>query len=328
MKRSAAIIGPTPGFLRWAIWHSCRLRELDDADQFDSQLPDTTFRQLRGVREISVARLENRIFEDFCVHPQATSREPESALGFPITEVSDPYGGTEPINEACRGCPANAIAAHQPGLAAGCFGWLPVDTNFDLEGLTRGESVARTGSISDAPSSDLIERVEQSVAQLQLEKLIKQNFLVTRPAWYGFWSSVILTQEQLAVVEPLFAHVLASKDAESISDSKDSKWRTELIRFVDAVSSCRRNRLALHVEFMPAGFSDGVSWKIPQHCGYCKFELVSGSKGRCAACRQQGRRQPEKKFKVLGLRPYMHLQSILGPRQTKEFLLRYETQST
>lgn len=323
MKRSVAIIGPTPGFLRWAIWQPCPLRELDDLP-----LPDTTFRQLRGVREISVGRIENRIFENICVHPLANSREPELALGFPIVEVSGPFGGPDQIEDACRNCPANAVAAHQPGSLAGCFGWLPVDFSYDFEKLIRGEfDVGASEAAGAAPTSELVDRVDRAVAELHLEELIKQMFLATRPAWYGLWSHARLSQEQLPVIEQLFTCVLASADAEAISISRRSRRLTELIRFVDAVSSCRQNRLELHVEFVPAGFSDGVSWTIQEHCGYCGFELASKSKSRCPACRQQGNRQPEKKSKVLGLRPYLHLYSILGSQQTQEFLLRYELQT-
>jgi hypothetical protein len=323
LKRSVAIIGPTPGFLRWAIWQPCPLRERDDLP-----LPDTTFRQLRGVREISVGRIENRIFENICVHPLANSREPELALGFPIFEVAGLFGGPEQIKDACWNCPANAVSAHQPGLLAGCFGWLPVDFNFDFEKLTRGEfDVGETEAAGAALTSELVDLVERAVAKLQLEELIQQTFLATRPVWYGLWSHASLSQEQLPVIEQLFMYVLANEEAERRANSAHSTQLTDLIRFVDAVSSCREHSLPLHVDFVPAGVSDGINWTILPHCGYCGFSIDNNLPRECPACGQPGNRQQETKHKVLGLRPYLHLHSILGSQQTAEFLLRYESRN-
>ena len=48
MKRSVAIWGPTPAFIRWAIEHPCELRDIEV-----DNLADGTFRQLRALRELS-----------------------------------------------------------------------------------------------------------------------------------------------------------------------------------------------------------------------------------------------------------------------------------
>ena len=66
MKRSVAIVGPTPAFLEWSIAQECRLRDLDVEQPVD--LPSQTFRQLRSVRELGVGRVEGRVFEGTCVH--------------------------------------------------------------------------------------------------------------------------------------------------------------------------------------------------------------------------------------------------------------------
>ena len=299
------------------------LRELDAA-----KLPKSTFRQLRAIREVSVAHSEKRVFEKICVHPRASSQEPESALGFPIEEVVDVFGGSERLNDICRDCPANIGAADQPGLIAGCYGWLPVDFRFDFEKMTRGDlAIEKTEAVSNAVGLSLIELVEQAVAHSGMEQVISQNFLVTQPVWYGLWSSTILEHDQLAIIEQLFAHVLACWSADSLVDGSNPNEPTDLIRFLAAVSSCQKHSLPLHVEFVPAGDSDGQNWTISAHCGRCGFQIVRDCQRRCPACGSQGNQQQATRHRVLGLRPYLHLNSILGAQQTKEFLKRYEAHS-
>ena len=105
MKRSVAIFGPTPQFVRWAIAHPCPLRSLDL-----EKLPDTTFRQLRGIRELSNGVVENRIVESICLHPDSTSADVESARGFPAEEILEAFGSHEQVQECCGDCPANAVS--------------------------------------------------------------------------------------------------------------------------------------------------------------------------------------------------------------------------
>jgi len=65
MKRTAAILGPTPPFLRWTIALPCPLRDLEAK----TSLPDVTFRQLRSLRALSVGETQSRVKEGFCLHP-------------------------------------------------------------------------------------------------------------------------------------------------------------------------------------------------------------------------------------------------------------------
>ena len=321
LKRSVAIVGPTPSFLQWAIWQPCPLRELDEG-----QLADSTFRQLRAIREASIARFEDRIFEGFCVHPQARSTRPESALGFPIEEITGLFGGNELINHACQNCPANANDDRRDGLWAGCYGWLPVDFRFDLEQLIRGET-SRLGADADdfMPNSELIELVQKTVIELRLEDSLQRLFLATNPAWYGLWQSTVLSQEQILVVEDLFSGVIDS--AKSLYGEGSQLLLADLARFVAAVAACRTNCLDLHVHLMPPGNSDGLFWTLRPHCGNCGFAFDKKPPKKCPVCGKRGNVQQQTRHKVLGLRPYLQLQSVLGSRQTEEFLLRYESRT-
>lgn len=119
MKRSVAILGPTPSFVRWAIRIPCALRQIDV-----DNLPDATFRQLRSLRELSLARSENRVQGGICFHATETETV-DAALGFFADEVSDFFGGVDNIQAACGKCVANAVSRSQAGeeVWAGCYGW-------------------------------------------------------------------------------------------------------------------------------------------------------------------------------------------------------------
>ena len=124
VKRSVAIVGPTPSFVRWAIRHECPLRQIDDEN-----LADSTFRQLRGLRELSVARNEARIIEGVCFHREQT-QDAETVLGFFADEISDFYGGVENVSSCCGACPANAVqlateVEQVQQVWGGCYGWFP-----------------------------------------------------------------------------------------------------------------------------------------------------------------------------------------------------------
>jgi len=118
MKRAAAIIGPTPSFVRWAIAYDCEFRQLDCQN-----LPYDTFRQLRSMREWSIGRLEQRVVDGYCIHA-TLNREVETARGFPEAEVRALFGSPEHLQHTCGRCPANAsIESDGQKVWAGCFGW-------------------------------------------------------------------------------------------------------------------------------------------------------------------------------------------------------------
>ena len=118
MKRSVAILGQTPQFVRWAIRKACPLRELSE------NLADDSFRQLRGLRAFSVGRAEGRVVDGVCIHPAASAKKVDEARGFFAAEVLDAHGGEHQVDQCCHGCEANALADAVPGVWAGCYGWL------------------------------------------------------------------------------------------------------------------------------------------------------------------------------------------------------------
>ena len=326
MNRSVAIIGPTPSFLRWAIRQPCPLREF-----VDGNLPAATFRQLRGLRELSVAKIEGRIFEQVGIHPQAKSTDPFAALGFSSTEIVDPLGGMDFVEKCCGDCPANTGALSRPKLMAGCYGMLPVDLNIDFETIGRGNINHDQGIETRKSTPFLIEFVEQAVDELKIENELRKEFLPTAPWWFGLWSEPVLSVDRLELVEAVFKRVLSQLQKKNEPQKPDNQGLVSanysclenLIRFVDAVSICHERRLPLHVDLVPAGNSDGRCWTISRHCGICKYPKTE-KRIPCPVCGSQGHEQNEIKHRVLGLRPYLHLHLIFGTTQTQDFLIRYE----
>jgi len=167
MKRSVAITGATPAFLRWAIWHPCDLRPLDPY-----RFADQTFRKLRGIRELSIAKVENRCDDDFCFHPEAftaTAPTVDQVRGFQREEIAAVFGGEEPVFTSCLDCPANVLSERTEGVAAGCFGFMAT-TEFDLQRLMSGYPQGSSAEF------DLVQRVQMAAEQIEIEPELSKWF--------------------------------------------------------------------------------------------------------------------------------------------------------
>lgn len=298
MKRSAAIIGPTPPFLRWTIALPCPFR-----DPEAKCLADAAFRELRSLRAIAVGEIEGRIVDGICVHPDAAAGEIDQAKGFPIAEVYAAYGGEENAQAACDGCPANVpvcdseLSGGGRLSKAGCFGWLP----FDVDGSDAGDSPGFMGLMESGKSGsgsivELFESALNSIAE-------PCPFPKTSPAWFGVWSQKKFLAPQLKFL----AGVCDQVKSDSIA------WR----RLAVAVRVSLEHGLDLRVDLTPSGFSDGTWWKIHSSCATCG---VSAPKTPCEVCGSSAAILRERKTKVLGLRPYLNLVSIVGEEATKRLI--------
>ena len=324
MKRSVAIVGPTPMFVRWAILNPCQLREI-----YPQRLPESSFRQLRAWREISLAAMELRICEQVCIHPDARSRNPADALGIPIDEISSLFGGLDVAHQCCEKCPANAGGISQPGLLAGCYGWIPGDLRFDFDRIIRGKQNEASATTPLFPHHDLSELIEITIQQLDLSNHLARHFPHWKPWWFGLWSRVELQDAQLELLEIIFTHTIVEFDGmlerqPANTLRSDSTAIQDLIRFRDAVRTCRSHGLRLHVELIPAGNSDGMRWTLFRHCGVCK-STTDHKATNCEVCGAFGYQQNEIKLKVLGIRPYLKLASIFGLEATENLLKRFES---
>lgn len=167
MRRAAAIIGPTPAFVRWAIKHPCQLREIDE-----ERLPATTFRQLRSIYELDLARRENRIFKEVAFH--ADTQSGDELLGFLPAEILAASGGESAINKACSNCVAN--------------------TQVDVNGWVGCFGVARI------ESSNFVQDFDVAVEQLELCDEFETKFVATNPRWFGVWVNGVFQRHQVGLL--------------------------------------------------------------------------------------------------------------------------------
>lgn len=322
MKRSVAILGPTPQFVRWAIGQACELRELDCMS-----LPDHSFRQLRGLREYSQGLSDNRVFEHVCVHAAASVAQLDDCRGFFEDEVLDAHGGADAVLGCCTTCPANSMSESTPGVWAGCYGWLPATSGFSFEATIKrpadlADSDLKTGGSQRFDFLSVMELVIDEDPELKRE--FASAFPQTTPSWFGVWQestlSSLQTKTLLRVVE------LILSDCERGDPIADEL--ANLIQFRDALHRCTTHELTMHVELIPPGDSDGQQWTIAAHCPTCKIRMEepAGSvEQRCSACGKIGNPHGVRKSKVLGLRPYVKLVGVMGVAKTREFMARYET---
>ncbi len=296
MKRSAAILGPTPSFVRWAIRVECPLRDLPDEN-----LPDSTFRELRGLRELSYGLRQNRVFNGICIHPE-WNQDSDTAKGFFTDEICEVFGGQDFVDSCCKTCPANACqvaagpssaTADQRPLWAGCYGWFP--SRHGAQDYLQLFHVAWEAS-NGKPDID--------------------GGLKTTPCWYGLWQVRHWTGQRLEHLNLLINQVIELGGVTVANDPN-------LGELAAAVRQCRDSQLSLETELVPAGHSDGIHWCLESHCPDCSKEMDSQQLD-CPACGRHGRPHPESKRKVLGQRPYRPLKQMIGPKKTEEIILTYK----
>jgi hypothetical protein len=319
MKRSVAIYGPTPQYIRWAISHECPLRDLDAIN-----LPDFTFRQLRGLREYSVGLIENRVIEGFCVHPTASLSDIDGALGFAGSEVTCVHGDDAVVAGCCGQCPANALSLQRKEIWAGCYGWLAATSSFCFDSILKQANPPAdipTESTSKLIEIDFVQLLDETIERLGKSGEADDLFKPTSPRWYGIWNSPTLNGKQVDFLVDVFDQmVLACSELEPVTGSID-----ELVSMGDALRSAAEAGLTLHIDLVPPGYSDGQTWTLAAHCPECKCRSkAENSQQKCEACGRTGNPHGESKSKVLGLRPYVQLSGVLGKEQTAKLLERYD----
>ena len=285
MKRTAAVLGPTPPFIRWAIDQDCDLRDTDVVN-----LADQTFRQLRNVRELSNGYREHRVLEDICFHP-APIGDTSLVRAFPTSEVFDFFGDAASLTARCGSCPANC-SAHVDTDWAGCFGLLPVNLNFTF---------GHTSQPQVLPNDDLVTLVDEAMQE--------EN------GFYRLCKNKRIAGDDIDELKTIFLSV-----AEKRADNQP------LAQFADACRRCAEHGMGLYAELIPGGFSDGIHWKLNRACEVCRYESDQPrEKGSpCPVCKNRHADDFGRKAKVLGLRPYLLLERILGEVQTEQIADRYQ----
>ena len=281
MKRAAAIIGPTASFVRWAIIHQCQFRQ-----PVEREPAYQVFRQLRSLREVSLARHENRIVDNICIHGEF-NQSSETARGFPVDEIEAIYGDLNLAEQICGNCPANAWETKNgQTVLAGCYGWF----------FSENE---------DTNLVQLFETVNDS------DSAVFESFPATRRSWFRIWQNSNWHGVQLERLEAVFDPLPSSV----VEDHLD------LSNFCRAIKRCKENNLLLVTELVPSGNSDGIHWSVEPHCSNCRCEMYQDR--RCDECGQVSHAVPKRKRRVLGLRPYMLLKGLLGTEKTLQLLQQF-----
>lgn len=308
MKRSVAVLGHTPQFVRWAIAQPCPLRTMSE-----DNLPDVSFRQLRSLREYSMGRAQGRVVEGVCLHRSATISQPDQARGFFGAEILDAHGDESFVEECCSACPANAIEDQQSEIWAGCYGWLPATPGFQFD-VT--EEAVESRRLPEAGERDeLVTILDEVVTDLGIGQLADDLFKRTSPRWYGIWRTDKFEAQKLKFLHQLFAQVALRFET----------CPSDLEHFVAALLRCVEHELVLHTELVPPGFSDGRTWQLSGYCPDCKCEMGAKGQQKCPACGRFGHPHEIRKSKVLGLRPYVFLNGVIGKSKTVELLKKLDS---
>ncbi len=272
MKRSAAVVGPTPPFIAWSIRHPCALK----AD-IDPHNPQSIERSLRALRDAGESIATGRQIEGLAFQAILDVDGPVRVAS--IAEVSAPFGGWSAVIDCCNGCVANL---NSTGQVANCFGWLSQEEK-GIEWLNRpsSEPVATRGQILNAAE------IERQVCGI--------GFHVTDPLWYGLWIKSEVSANQFASLLSLFEqHTVANQKPCAVS------------QFVDALRVCASHEMILDIRSFPSGFSNGITWTLGPHCPDCKAAMPPLAKG-CKVCLRSGSPHPPIKRKVRGHRPFVDL---------------------
>ena len=301
MKRSAAVFGATPQFVTWTILQNCALRDL-----VEDNIPQSTFRQLRSLQAVALAKTEGRFLDGICFHP-SVDQLPEDAfgeaLGFHEDEVFAVYGGNAFVESCCRRCPANIHLTRSDeesvDRAAGCFGWMAGDLHWD------------TTKRLQTPAHDLVQLVDNALVEM------REDSDVSQPGnWNQLWLPGKFHDEALPFMAKVFSKVMSD------CQIREHEQPLQLTRISMAVAKCVEHDMTLLAHLHPAGFSDGQSWTISSHCSNCKSAAIEG-RSSCERCGSESAPVPVRKQKVLGLRPYLKLKHILGETVARERVLSY-----
>jgi hypothetical protein len=313
-KRSAAIVGPTPETLYWAIEHPCPWRK-----PLDKSLAMGAFRDLRTLRELSLAIAENRIESGIALHPRTRQNDGSAVLGFVVAEVEQTYGGRDYIEHSCGSCPANSAKAN--GGWAGCYGWLPLWRSDAADDFTESEFYK---------PHLLHHLVDQAIFQTVSQTEFSRIFMPTKLGWYGMWIKTPWNSEQITLGLKILREVLQEPRTTSPEFQTPSPLNGErtieenLVALIDALILAADANLPIHFELCPAGFSDGATWSLPSHCGRCRAQRTEKI---CPTCGIHGDLQPARRRRVLGLRPYLRLAEIIGAEATEELAARYRNRA-
>lgn len=257
-------------------------------DDLDLASIDQTWKRLRAIRVGADALDSSPVVDGIAISCDKDGRW----LGLRIDDVFGPWGGIEKVAALCGQCPAipGNDEPGNPRRIARCHGWLGAD-----------------GSVP---------RLQQAV-ELVWSRCAVEVPLPTAPHWYSIWTGGELAGERLLATANLFRSV------EQLTGFDD--LRDEACQFAEVLENAGKKKLVVDVELVPPGFSDGLNWTLSACCVQCRATRPnepSPTSHRCRTCGKLGGVHQERRRKVLGLRPWVSLETVVGPEKAESLLRR------
>ena len=224
LKRQAAIVGATPPLLRWTIARPCELK-----DEVACQNPDAAFRQLRNLRTLSVARVDQRIVDGFALMPPEENANSKIVRGFPVNEILELSGGGDRVADACGRCQANVSLDRRIDGEhgwAGCFGWLPFhdgdddanSSSFEFMQLLGEHDASTNGEIVDYQTFD---RIAATFGEIPASGILTHRdgsgdaLQPSFSPWFSIWSVGYLNRDaRLKYAHQVFQKLLVRFEQE------------------------------------------------------------------------------------------------------------------
>lgn len=295
MKRAAAILGPTPPFIRWAIEAPCPFLRTAGADS--SRNPaQSRWRQLRSLKEVAQARAEGRVHAGYCF---ASTASATNVIGVQIEEVTAPFGGSERVEKSCRLCPANP--SPHPGRWAPCTGIFPL--------ITPSETLQETKRAWTEQLSSLDKTITASLDCLNMPEDWPRPL-----SWFLAWQGPAIVSNRVQIARRVL----------EVSNERFPHALREGAELLAALDHAGRHSLKVWIESVPIGWSDGQTWHLPAHCQNCGAEWNGPGRGDCASCGSSACYQAERRLKVLGLRPFIQLSQVLGSEPARQLFADYQ----
>jgi hypothetical protein len=291
MKRGAAIVGPTPPFIRWALDFPCPLLRpaLGRSATLEKNRAQAHWRQVRGFQEISRGKLQGRTHAGFCFAPQSTAQQ---VLAVRIDEVTAAWGGSVSIEAACSSCPANPTPSRD--VWAACTGLLPL--------VPPAASLEETRALWRQRR----QTIETFAAELNPSRQPSR--------WTEIWAGPYLSAESLTLAAGILQRcreLLAEQPVEAEA-------------LLAALEHAARTEQRIWIEPVPSGYSDGESWSLPAHCLVCGEEWpLTKPGGSCPECHRAATYQAARRLKVLGLSPYLRLAEVVGNEAARDLQAQY-----
>lgn len=246
--------------------------------------PNRVERYLWALASASHSVARDEVIDGFCLREDAAQQTIRACR---FDDVANFYGGREFCEQHCMSCPVNVGLASADRFSS---------ETYSLAGCFGW--LVRSDAALDA--LDELAPADEST-----------NRRKTGRAWYRLFAADKLDGEALQAISTLF-------DSLAIRVALPEDWR----RFRVAVSRCTANRAAMAIQFVPAGMVVDNEWSIGPYCPDCLAVQAEAEK-QCANCGRSGRPHPTLKRKSLGNRPFVELETLVGPAQATQLVRRW-----